>query len=72
MIVWLLDREYQEVSERCVCLWKSFFSFSIIEYYDITSVSVTEVVSYNTTHSRVTFSINILQVRILVSVIYVL
>ena len=55
----------------CVSI-EVFFSFSIIEYYDITSVSVTEVVSYNTTHSGVTFTINILQVSLLVSVIYVL
>ena len=55
-----------------VCVYGSLFLFSIIEYYDITSVSVTEVVSYNTTHSGVTFSINILQVRILVSVIHIL
>ena len=46
--------------------------FLYIEYYDIISVSVTEVVSYNRTHSGVTFTINILQVRVLVSVIYVL
>ena len=57
---------------RGVCVYRSLFFILYIEYYDITSVSVTEVVSYNTTHSGVTFTINILQVRILVSVIYVL
>ena len=40
-------------------------SFSIIEYYDLSSVSVAMVVSYNTTHTRVTFTINIQQVRVL-------
>ena len=60
MIVWLLDREYQEVSERCeLGVYGSLFFILYIEYCDITSVSVTEVVSYNTTHSGITFTINL-------------
>ena len=63
MIVWSLDREYQEVSERCGSFVWSLCHHSL-EYYDLANVSVLMVAIYRATVA-VTFTIDIGQVSVL-------